>query len=81
MTASPIIPWIGGKRRLAQHILPLFPAHTCYCEPFAGAAALLFAKEPSKVEVLNDVNGDLVALYRVVSTTLTSSCASSAGRW
>ncbi|EDW0701180.1 DNA adenine methylase, partial [Salmonella enterica subsp. enterica] len=36
----PIVPWIGGKRRLAKHILPLFPKHTCYVEPFCGAAAL-----------------------------------------
>ena len=63
---KPIIPWIGGKRRMAKHILPLFPDHTCYVEPFAGAAALFFIKEPSKVEVLNDINGDLVNLYRVV---------------
>ncbi len=61
-----IIPWVGGKRRLARHILPLFPKHTCYVEPFAGAAALFFLKEPSKVEVLNDVNLDLITLYRVV---------------
>lgn len=63
---SPIIPWIGGKRRLARHILPLFPEHTCYMEPFAGAAALYFMKPPAKAEVLNDINGDLVNLYRVV---------------
>lgn len=62
----PIVPWIGGKRRLAKHILPLFPAHTCYVEPFCGAAALYFLKEPSKVEVINDINGELVNLYRVV---------------
>ena len=65
-TAMPIIPWIGGKRRLAKHILPIFPAHECYVEPFCGAAALYFLKEPVKVEALNDVNGDLVNLYRVV---------------
>lgn len=64
--AKPLVPWIGGKRRLAKHILPLFPEHTCYVEPFAGAAALFFLKEPAKVEVLNDVNSDLVNLYRVV---------------
>lgn len=64
--AKPLIPWIGGKRRLAKHILPLFPAHSCYVEPFAGAAALFFIKEPVKAEVLNDINGDLVRLYRVV---------------
>lgn len=64
--SKPIIPWMGGKSRLAKHILPLFPAHICYVEPFAGAAALFFKKEPSKVEVLNDINGELVNLYRVV---------------
>ncbi|ENB8379070.1 DNA adenine methylase, partial [Escherichia coli] len=60
------VPWIGGKRRLAKHILPLFPAHTCYVEPFCGAAALYFLKTPSKIEVINDINGELVNLYRVV---------------
>lgn len=63
---NPIIPWVGGKRRLAKRILPLFPAHECYVEPFAGGAALFFMKEQSDVEVLNDINGELVNLYRVV---------------
>lgn len=56
---------MGGKRRLAPKILPLIPKHTAYVEPFAGAAAIFFIKEPSKVEVLNDVNGDITNLYRV----------------
>jgi len=64
--AKPIIPWLGGKRRLARHILPLFPKHTCYAEPFCGGAALFFMKAPSEVEVINDRNGELVNLYRVV---------------
>jgi DNA adenine methylase len=65
----PIIPWIGGKRRLAKQLLPLIESteHTCYVEPFAGAAAMLFARpEPAKAEVLNDVHRELVTLYRVV---------------
>lgn len=62
----PIVSWIGGKRRLAKYLLPMFPAHECYVEPFCGAAALFFLKEPAKTEVLNDINGDLVNLYRVV---------------
>lgn len=63
----PIVPWMGGKRRLAKHLLPLFPEHGCYVEPFAGGAALFFLRPtPAKVEVLNDINGDLVNLYRVV---------------
>jgi DNA adenine methylase len=63
---KPIFPWIGGKRKLADHILPLFPEHQCYCEPFCGAAALFFIKKPSEVEVLNDINGEIVNLFRVV---------------
>ncbi len=65
--ASPIVSWIGGKRRLADRLLPYFPPHQCYVEPFAGGAALFFLRPvPADVEVLNDVNGELVNLYRVV---------------
>ena len=64
---NPIIPWLGGKRRLADKLLPIFPAHECYVELFCGGAALFFLRgQPAKCEVLNDVNGDLVNLYRVV---------------
>ena len=67
MDASPIIPWMGGKRRLADRLIPLFPAHECYVELFAGGAALFFLRPmPARCEVLNDLNGDLVNLYRVV---------------
>lgn len=71
--AHPLFPWPGGKRRLAKHLLPLFEKapHTCYVEPFAGGGAMLFARpEPAQVEVLNDVNRDLVTLYRVVANHL-----------
>ena len=67
---KPIVPWVGGKRRLAKKILPLYPKHTCYVEPFGGGAALLFMKEPSKVEVINDINGELINLYRIVQNHL-----------
>jgi DNA adenine methylase len=67
-----MIPWPGGKRRLLPHLLPLLSAnpHTCYVEVFAGAAAVLFAREPAKVEALNDIDGDLIRLYRVVANHL-----------
>ncbi|RVU49521.1 DNA adenine methylase [Rubrivivax rivuli] len=64
--AQPIIPWIGGKRRLAETLINRFPPHTCYVEVFAGGAALFFMRPPAEVEVINDVNGELVNLYRVV---------------
>lgn len=70
MTAHPIIPWIGGKRRLSEKIIGQFPEHTCYVEPFCGAAAIFFCKEPVKVEALNDINIELVNLYRVVDNHL-----------
>jgi DNA adenine methylase len=68
--ATPIIPWIGGKRRLADRLLPQFPPHTCYVEVFAGGAALYFMRPPASVEVINDINGELVNLYRVVKSHL-----------
>lgn len=64
--AQPIIPWLGGKRRIADTLLHRFPSHSCYVEVFAGGAALFFLRPPADVEVVNDVNGDLVNLYRVV---------------
>lgn len=63
---KPIIPWMGGKGRLARRILPHFGQHQAYVEVFCGGAALFFLKEPSEVEVLNDANGELINLYRVV---------------
>lgn len=66
MKHYPVIPWIGGKRRLANWILPRFPEHECYVEAFAGGGALFFAKDEAKVEVLNDFDGELVNMYRVI---------------
>jgi len=59
------ITYYGGKQKLVTTILPMFPEHVMYCEPFAGGAALFFAKEPSEVEILNDTNTELINFYRV----------------
>jgi DNA adenine methylase len=61
---KPLVSWAGGKRRLLKHLLPLIPEHQCYVEAFGGGGALLFAKPAAKVEVFNDINGDLVNLLR-----------------
>ena len=69
--STPIVPWMGGKRRLADRLIPLFPPHECYVEVFAGGAALYFMRpQAAPVEVLNDINGDLVTLYRVAQNHL-----------
>ncbi|ENV08307.1 hypothetical protein F966_02981 [Acinetobacter higginsii] len=71
MKTNPIIPWMGGKRRLASQLIPLFPEHSCYVELFCGGAALYFLRdEPAKVEVINDLDGELINLYRVVQNHL-----------
>lgn len=58
--------YFGGKSLLADKIVPMFPPHKCYCEVFAGGAWLFFKKEESEVEIINDINRELVTLYRVV---------------
>lgn len=62
--------WVGGKSKLTSTIIPLIPKHTCYVEVFAGAAWVLFRKDASKVEAINDINGDLICLYRVIQNHL-----------
>lgn len=57
--------YIGGKNRLAKQIIALLPEHTTYVEPFAGGAQVFFHKNPSKVEVLNDLDSEIVNFFRV----------------
>ena len=57
--------YIGGKRAIAKQIIAVFPEHTTYVEVFAGGAQVLFRKEPSKVEILNDLDREIVNFFRV----------------
>jgi len=63
---SSFFPWMGGKSRMAKRLCELLPEHQCYVELFAGAANVLFVKEKSKTEVLNDINNEIVNLFRIV---------------
>jgi len=64
--------YYGGKQQLAKTILGMIPEHDLYCEPFIGGAAVFFAKEPSKVEVINDTNGELINFYEALKRDFTA---------
>lgn len=60
------IKWVGGKRNIKKTLVKMMPPHFQYVEVFGGAGWVLLEKEPSKVEVFNDINGDLINFYRVI---------------
>ena len=63
-------PWMGGKANMAPRLSKLLPKHTCYVEVFAGAANLLFVKNKSRVEVINDINSDLIKVNSIQNQSL-----------
>lgn len=63
---KPPFPYYGGKTRLARHIVALLPDHRHYVEPFAGSLSVLLAKDPSRIETVNDLDGELVNFWRVL---------------
>lgn len=63
---KPPFPYYGAKSRLAPWIASLLPPHEMYVEPFCGSAAVLFAKTPARSEIVNDVDRNVVAFFRVL---------------
>lgn len=68
MTAPtrPVLRYHGGKWRLAPWIISHFPAHRIYVEPFGGGASIMLRKPRSTTEVYNDLEGNVVSLFRVM---------------
>ncbi|HTA26729.1 MAG TPA: DNA adenine methylase, partial [Bacteroidia bacterium] len=66
------ITYYGGKQMMLRHILPLIPKHTIYVEPFLGGGAVFWAKEPSRVEIINDTNAEIVNFYEVTQKNFTA---------
>lgn len=62
----PVLRWHGGKWRLAPWIISHFPEHRIYCEPYGGAASVLMRKSRVDHETYNDLDGEVVNLFRVI---------------
>lgn len=60
-----ILKYPGAKWRLSDWIIHYFPEHKVYCEPFFGSGAVFFNKKPSYIETINDIDGNIVNLFKV----------------
>lgn len=58
--------YYGGKFYLAKKIVSLLPPHKIYIEPFCGACNVLFAKNPEKNEIINDIDEKVINFFRVL---------------
>ena len=64
---KPILKWPGGKHKLAEQIINIFPKeYNTYYEPFIGGAAIFLSLEPERA-VINDINSELINVYCSVS--------------
>lgn len=60
-----LLKYPGGKWRIADWIISHFPPHKVYCEPFFGSGAVFFSKAADYIETINDIDGNIVNLFRV----------------
>ena len=63
---KPVLKYPGSKWRLADWIVSLMPPHKSYLEPFFGSGAVFFKKPPSRIETINDLDGEIINLFRCI---------------
>lgn len=65
ITESPLS-WLGAKRRFLDRIFSHFPRHTTFVDVFGGGGSVILGKEPSRVEIYNDLDGRLANFFKVL---------------
>lgn len=66
VVTRPVLRYPGGKYKMAKWIISHFPRHDFYVEPYCGAASVLMQKSRSQGEIINDLNSDVVNVFRVL---------------
>lgn len=61
-----ILNYVGSKWNLASWIVSQMPEHEVYLEPFFGSGAVLFNKPAARIETVNDIDGNIVNLFKVI---------------
>jgi DNA adenine methylase len=61
-----VLKWPGSKWSIADKIVEIMPKHNIYLEPFFGSGAVFFNKAPCNTEILNDLDGEIVNLFKVI---------------
>src|SRR4051812_38784439 len=68
----PVLRYHGGKWRSAHRVIPVFSPHRVYVEPFGGGASVLLRKTRAEAEVYNDIDGEVVNVFRVLQDPATA---------
>ena len=61
-----VLKWPGSKWSIGKKIIEMMPKHNIYLEPFFGSGAVFFSKSPCNTEILNDLDGEVVNLFRTI---------------
>jgi len=66
---KPLLPYFGGKQRVADEIISKFPDHKTYVEPFAGGASVYWKNTVADKFVINDKNKDICTVYKTAKNS------------